>query len=557
MPPDSKEGRPQSIRKDFVNQSECAVPEGAHTVVSTRREARCAPTAKSSLTKAARQELQIWGDFMKRNNLSLLVSAALVLSAFSAGTHAANVSQPGAPAAGKLTMFLADPDLGVVGSYTLGADTLYFEARNGQSKDGGDALSVRLLDASGRTIALSGHSMDARWLGSEHFDADAAAASQLLASPLAAQLDAVLADPVFAGERAALSRLASDTARADLSLEVVRLESTKSAAGLPSAAVLDDYYRKSFNEIALGRDKAGALDGNFRSTRLQSLQLDFPTEMNEEGSGIRIETYARLANRDGTTLSAEFGGDFMPAGWSQPASAAAPEEINAHLQKLGEAVTAAHLVSRMAPKSVGLVPDAAIESFDRLATSLRDNLLPRTDESRAAIARDAADDKAGGTWSPTNNKSSNSNIWRKGLVNSRLAEHSANYTSHYVWTSRTSYYLHHDHRFCNHGGCPYASGMSQKCQFSGNFHSGYAEAPQQNTTPGSSGDHSWHTCNTHYDVLSGLGSLPIVKYHNCHDDTWTQLHYVNLQRVSITSGRCGNQAFYAHAPACTDSGAPR
>ena len=57
----------------------------------------------------------------------------------------------------QITIFLADPQLGVVGVDQSGGNTLFFEARK---PAGSTQLSARLLDASGRTIAISGHSMD-------------------------------------------------------------------------------------------------------------------------------------------------------------------------------------------------------------------------------------------------------------------------------------------------------------------------------------------------------------------------------------------------------------
>src|SRR5215472_16390061 len=96
----------------------------------------------------------------------------------------------------QITIFLADPQLGVVGVDQSGGNTLFFEART----PAGSTLSARLLDVSGRTIAISGHSMDSLWLATADFDSADATQSLSLAAGLPAALANVLNRNVFPNE---------------------------------------------------------------------------------------------------------------------------------------------------------------------------------------------------------------------------------------------------------------------------------------------------------------------------------------------------------------------
>src|SRR5215472_11315652 len=89
----------------------------------------------------------------------------------------------------QITIFLADPQLGVVGVDQSGGNALFFEAR---TPAGSTQMSARLLDVSGRTIAISGHSMDSLWLATADFDAADATQSLSLAAGLPAALANVL-----------------------------------------------------------------------------------------------------------------------------------------------------------------------------------------------------------------------------------------------------------------------------------------------------------------------------------------------------------------------------
>ncbi len=162
---------------------------------------------------------------------------------------------------------------------------------------------------------------------------------------------------------------------------------------------------------------------------------------------------------------------------------------------------------------------------------------------------------AGGTWSTTYNKSTNFREWTHPVA-SPIGEHSGTQVEGYLWPTRTTYTLSHRQAFGNHGDLPGANGMKFRCQFSGNFHSGYSYAPQQNTTPGNSSDHSWHSCNTRYASASGAG---LFMGHNCNDDAKTQLFWTNLRgsEASPTGNWCWDYWAHNNGPHCDEAGDPR
>jgi len=80
-----------------------------------------------------------------------------------------------------VTIYVADPELGVLGKYTEATESIYFEARAEVMPASLSTLSVRLLSSKGHTIAVAGHSMDALWLRDSSFDAQDAKASHSIA----------------------------------------------------------------------------------------------------------------------------------------------------------------------------------------------------------------------------------------------------------------------------------------------------------------------------------------------------------------------------------------
>ncbi len=460
---------------------------------------------------------------------------------------------------GKLTLFLTDPDLGVVGSYSNGHDTIYFDARSAQTKNGASSLSVRLLDANGRTIATAGHSMDAKWHKAEYFDAHSVAASQKLARSLGNELNIALSDPVFNAERSALISLSDDMASADLSRKVLVENLPNSVSASTPASARDDYYRRTLGDLHVSLDKQGDFDATFRGTHMQAAQLSFPGEQNEEGKLGRIETYARLLSPDGQALAEELGGDSAPSQWtsgSDTAATFASDDVSTHLQKLGGAALAAHTLAKTRSQGGGLLSAHEIRSFEHMASELRDNLIPQTDEAKDAAERDrlahgGAHPMAGGTWSPTYNKSTNFQEYTHPVA-APVGEHSGTYVRRYTWSSPSSYTLQGYQGFGNHGSYPYNSDMTYRCQFSGNFHSVWAYAPQRNTLTGNSSDHTWHSCNTGYLISSTYG-------HNCNDDAWTQLMWTNFRgsEASPDHNKCNDVWPDDNGPHCTDAGSAR
>src|ERR1700730_935302 len=83
-----------------------------------------------------------------------------------------------------ITIFLADPQLGVVGAISNSNYRMYFDAKT----PAGSTMSVRLLDDNGETIAISGHSMDSEWAGSTIYTANIAANALTMASALQSQI---------------------------------------------------------------------------------------------------------------------------------------------------------------------------------------------------------------------------------------------------------------------------------------------------------------------------------------------------------------------------------
>jgi len=117
------------------------------------------------------------------------------------------------------TVFLADPKLGVAGAIQSGDSIMYFEAI---VPAGSTEMSTRLLDAVGRTIAISGHSMDSKWLSDTSYDPVAAAKSLSIAAELPSGLATALDQSVFGREAALLSRIAISASRSTPCIAALR-----------------------------------------------------------------------------------------------------------------------------------------------------------------------------------------------------------------------------------------------------------------------------------------------------------------------------------------------
>jgi|CXWL01.1.fsa_nt_gi hypothetical protein len=472
-----------------------------------------------------------WGIEMRRNTLIAALTLAVALGTCGESVlarDAADVAAKGQQPAG-LTLFLADPELGVVGSFGRDADIVYFDLRRGIDKAGEPGLQVSLFDAGGRAIVSAGRVIDNSAGPEPRFNKFAAIASQKLARPLAAALEDALSDPVFSVERTALAALATAAAMADLNQGRVAVELSKSLPARASSAAVAEFYTRAAGNLTMRREADGRVTGTFGEIALEGQQKVFLGELNEDGTATRTEAYSRLATKQGNPLSSEYGGDLVPDGWEHETNENSAKSNGGVV--LGQAVMAAQVLTYTTSNKFGVaIEPAIVESFSRSALALRDNLLPRTDDNASA-------DKA--------TYSSNSNIWYKNLAGP-LAQHGANRTTHYQWTSATTYVFNHDHRFCNHGACPLDATMHNRCTYAGPKLASYRHAPQRNTLTGSSSDHSWHTCNTGYSLLSYYG-------HNCNDDTRTQLEWIqgNGANFSPDHNVCNDAWGAPTTPYCT------
>jgi hypothetical protein len=442
-----------------------------------------------------------------------------------------------------LTIFVADPRLGVIGAYQSDGNTLYFETR---TPDGSTQMSARLLDAAGRTIAISGHSMDAQWLAKPEFDVDAAAQSLSLAAALADQISTALPDAVFSREVAVLSNLAMGAAGV---LPVAGEVTTDSAseslqAGTSAAEGAEEYDALTAKEMTFERDAAGMLNVSFRGTTLQAVVQNFPNETNEEGTGPYFEVNARLVGSGGASLISQLGGDALPDAWNDifrlpPAQNQNIDPIRASVDA-GKAIRAAALMARF-PSSA--TPEE-IEAVSRLGALLRDKgLLPRPESAVAYVSRGAA--AAVGPFA------SGVDLYSKPLISSLVANHSGTFVYHYYW-SGSSWHYDYGTVYCDHGTCPGAGGsMKYKCSYLTPAMSHYRYPPHARITadPGIGQMHSCYKTPYHLDS----GFLPWDHPgHNCNDDSWTQIRAIRGQPEGPGSYRCNDWALDNYAPSCSD-----
>src|SRR5215475_96736 len=161
-----------------------------------------------------------------------LVALVLALATPTLSWSQTPIATPPPP---QITILLADPQLGVVGADQSGGNTLFFEARK---PAGSTQLSARLLDASGRTIAISGHSMDSQWLMNADFNPADATQSLSLAAGLPNALAKVLNRNVFPNEYTAISNLATGAANVTPAASPAILDSATAQLPTPSQTVV-------------------------------------------------------------------------------------------------------------------------------------------------------------------------------------------------------------------------------------------------------------------------------------------------------------------------------
>jgi hypothetical protein len=448
----------------------------------------------------------------------------------------------------KATVFLADPQLGIAGAYQTGGTTLYFEAR---TPDESTEMSVRLLDATGRTIAISGHSMDAEWLPKTLGDYARAAPSLTLAEGLPAALASAFDKTVFSREIALLSSLAAGAAHASPGSDALRFDA---APGEQAAVTEDDreaairsYEERAAAQLKSGRDIEGNLRTAFGETRITTATNYFPDGENEDNpAGVmgRTEVSARIVSPQDKAIIQQFGGDEVPEGWDSDATASprAVDPIQAG-SEAGMAIRAAALTARYAfatPEETAAIGNLAAQLLD-------EGMFPNPDLEVPSAAPESASDNCGACYR------TEIQVWNKGLAG--VAQHSGTIVLHYNDNNPSRYpVLENTVLFCNHGTCPGHKPMNHAATCKGNWMTSYRNPPHHAITAAPPSPPSgYHSCYKTPYHLNGGFPFPWQHGHNCNDDSWTQIHAVLGKPYAITNGaRCDDHALDPRAPGCND-----
>ena len=280
----------------------------------------------------------------------------------------------------KITIFLADPVLGVVGACQSGATTLYFEARK---PEGSLELSARLLDAAGRNIALSGHSMDAQWLTNTAFDADDATQSLGIAEACSKEFPKAFTGASSVQESAALTALVLGASQNKPTTEAARVD--VAVENLPAAIETrsdsDIETQKLLSDLTIKREESSQqLQSSFRGVMVDTFVHKFADDgdidnMNEEGTGPRIEVSGRIVSPSGETQVLQLGGDEIPDGWDiESRSAPITGDPIKTSSKIGDAILATTLIVRHSSPKVEISQEE-LDTIERMGRLLRDNAL--------------------------------------------------------------------------------------------------------------------------------------------------------------------------------------
>ncbi len=456
----------------------------------------------------------------------------------------------------KITIFLADSKLGVAGAYQYQGNTLYFEAR---TPEGSTGMSARLLDAGGRTIAVSGHSMDDSWLTHSLIDPDSAAKSLNLAGAFANALSNELDPQIFAPEISALSTLALGSERAPLGTAAVVIDSatsnapTRSLAALDTASLVD---LAAASQLTVAVNTPENLRVRMGDVTLETFVERFPDGENADNPNVpgRTEVSAQILSSNGKSLIQQIGGDSIPLGWDAPSTGmfrpGSTESIDPVQNSLeaGKAIKAGALLTRF-PSVASAAETGAITN---LTAILRESsLFP--DPTQTSDATPAA--------SCGNCFRSSVQVWHKGLVG--VAQHSGSVVLHYDDNNPSRFaVLEYATTYCNHGTCPGKSPMTHPCTYNGPWISHYRYAPHHKiTAPPPSPVSGYHSCyKTAYHLFSGA-FWPVIHGHNCNDDTWTQVRAIRGESYDINASdnpfssgaRCDNHRFAdPRSPGCSE-----
>lgn len=442
-----------------------------------------------------------------------------------------------------LKLFLADPELGLAGRFSHDGKTVYFQARREQEASGAsEALSLRIVDAQARTLAVSGQAANGRGaLGDALTFSEGLAVSGLL-DGLSTQLHALDLHPALLVEKQALAGAAAQAAAASPLGYPVTIEAAPIKADAVDSGTLADFYLRSAVGIELKRGDGGMLVATFGDgLSFQSAQFFRADEETEDGELGRIDVYSRLLDTHGQNLGAELGGDWVPDGWDDVLGAE-PKLLRDHdaiAADMGAGAMALNALALGAKSSYGVAFSSELEqdAMYRLARSLSENLLPRRDEVVAAGPGDVL-------LKSTGRYRTAIQVHKKWLV--WPTEHSATRVHQHLFTTTTSntYSITATIDFCNHGTCAGGSGMSQKCSYTGPRMGSY-RLPQSRFVPsGQTGAGTRHTCSTNYGVAG-------FQNHNCHDDSSVQVRAIHGLSYSHDGGRCKDWDFWATAPGCS------
>ena len=429
--------------------------------------------------------------------------------------------------------FLADPELGLAGVYSADGAELYFEARRSLDARTGapGALSLRVVDAQARTVALAGEPFAQDWVPAqgEFLMKEGFTHSHLL-SGLGEALAGARLHASLSAEKSALAELALQAADTPAARFPVRatLDARKSAP--VDVAKVADFYLRAVKDVQVERTRDGTLEAKLGSgIVLQGTQRFIADEPDAEGRMGRIDAYTMVKAADGYVLAAELGGDQPPKGWPEAIEVENVRDHHALATDFGRAATALNALAYSGKATLGVSLSQQDEqaAMQRLAQTMVSQLLPMRDEGSSTEAMQ----KAGGRYQTY------IQVWRKPFV--VIAEHSGTRVGKWRYNSATSSIKTHQGwiSYCNHGTCAASGNMTHKCTFTGPRLTYYRQPSRRSDAGG-------HTCATGYWAVAMPGR------HNCHDDSSTQVRAVRGQSYGTNSGRCNDWVSWVYAPTC-------
>ena len=464
---------------------------------------------------------------------SMAAGIALALGMAFAGPAMAGEAGSAGASEGNVKFFLADPELGLAGVYSVNGTELYFEARRALDAQTGapGALSLRVIDGDARTLALGGAPYDKQWepQKGEFTKLDGFAWSDLL-SGLGGALEAANLHVSLSAEKSALADLALQASGTPAARYPLRADVDAARSTAADASQVADFYLRSAKGVELARERDGGLRANLgNGIVLQATQQFIADEPDADGRMGRFDAYSMVMAADGYVLGAEIGGDLAPAAWSKAMESDTARDHHALATDFGHAATALNALAYAGKSTQGVSAGQQSEqaAMQRMAQNLVTNLLPE----RAARTDADVRAQAGGRYQTY------IQVWRKPFV--VIAEHSGTRVGKWRYNSNTSTVRTHQGwtSYCNHGTCAASGNMTHKCTFTGPRLTFY-RMPVRRTDAGG------HTCATPYWAVAMPGR------HNCHDDSSTQVRAIRGQSYNTNGGRCNDWVFWGYAPNC-------